>query len=133
MKKKYILLAFILCGLLQNIAAQWALSGNTPTATQFFGTTGAQDIRFRTNNTQRMVLLGTGNVGFLGLGTTAPTSLLHLSSSATGDVFRSDGPSASVNRWQLLTGGTERFRIRTLANGFDTYLERTQVGSEADM
>jgi hypothetical protein len=47
--------------------------------------------------------------------------------------LRINGPAASANRWQLLTGGTERFRVRTLANGFDTYLERTQVGSETDI
>ncbi len=33
----------------------------------------------------------------------------------------------------MFTGGTERFRIRTFANGFDTWLERTQAGSEADI
>jgi hypothetical protein len=33
----------------------------------------------------------------------------------------------------LFTGGTERFRIRTFANGLDTWLERTQAGSEADI
>ncbi len=38
-----------------------------------------------------------------------------------------------ISRWQLFTSGTERFRIRTFANGFDTWLERTQVGSEADL
>ena len=111
----------------------WLLAGNAPLNTQFFGTTNATDIRFRTNNTQRMVLLGTGNVGFLGLGIAAPTSFLHLNTSATGDLFRTDGPTASANRWQLFTSGTERFRIRTFANGFDTWLERTQVGSEADI
>ena len=55
-----------------------------------------------------------------------------------GLLFRTDGDQAVNNRWQMFTGAsstaqTERFRIRTLANGFDTYLERTQVGSEADM
>ena len=33
----------------------------------------------------------------------------------------------------MFTGGTERFRIRTFANGLDTWLERTQAGSEADI
>jgi len=111
MKKIYLSFALMLCGLFQNITAQWALTGNAPTAAQFFGTTGAQDVRFRTNNAQRMVLLGTGNVGFLGLGIATPTSFLHLNTTATGDLFRTDGPTASINRWQLFTGGTERFRL----------------------
>ena len=129
----FALLGFLFVSIYSSGQTTWNLAGNAPLGTQFFGTTNATDIRFRTANTQRMVLLGTGNVGFLGLGTAAPVSLLHLNTSATGDVFRSDGPTASDNRWQLLTGGTERFRIRTLANGYDTYLERTQVGSEADI
>ncbi len=111
----------------------WNLTGNAPTGTQFFGTTDATNIRFRTANVQRMVLLGTGNAGFLGLGIAAPTSFLHLNTTATGDLFRTDGPTANANRWQLFTSGTERFRIRTFANSFDTWLERTQVGSEADL
>ncbi len=58
--------------------------------------------------------------------------------SLNGFLFRTDGNQTVDNRWQLFTGTsstaqTERFRIRTLANGFDTYLERTQVGSEADL
>lgn len=129
----FALLGFLFVSIYSSGQTTWNLAGNAPLGTQFFGTTNATDIRFRTANTQRMVLLGTGNVGFLGLGTAAPVSLLHLNTSATGDVFRSDGPTASDNRWQLLTGGTERFRIRTFANGFDTWIERTQVGSEADI
>jgi hypothetical protein len=39
------------------------------------------------------------------------------------------------NRWQLATGGTERFRIRNLSNpnGYDTYLERTDPAGPADI
>jgi hypothetical protein len=111
--------------------------GQSTTATnvigvgRFLGFTGAQDLQFRTNNVTRMTL--TQATGRLGLGIAAPTSIFHISTTAIGDVFKSDGPTASDNRWQLLTSGTERFRIRTLANGFDTYLERTQAGSEADL
>ena len=34
----------------------WSLSGNTIGSTDFLGTTNAQDLRFFTNNTQKMVL-----------------------------------------------------------------------------
>jgi len=55
-----------------------------------------------------------------------------------GFLFRTDGDRTVENRWQLFTGSSattqfERFRVRTLAGGFDTYLERTQPGSEADI
>jgi hypothetical protein len=55
-----------------------------------------------------------------------------------GFLFRTDGDDDVDNRWQLFTGTsatsqTERFRIRTFSGGFDTWLERTQSGSEADI
>ena len=55
-----------------------------------------------------------------------------------GFLFRSDGDQEVDNRWQLFTGSsstsqTERFRIRTLAGGYNTYLERTEPGNEADI
>jgi len=55
-----------------------------------------------------------------------------------GRLFRTDGDQAVANNWQLFTGSsatsqTERFRIRNFANSFDTWLERTQLGSEADI
>lgn len=110
--KKYFLFVLMLCAVIQNSNGQgWTLSGNTPGAADFFGSTNATNIRFRTNNIQRMVLLGTGNAGFLGLGTANPTSLLHLSTTATGNLFRTDGASTNVNQWQLFTANTERFRL----------------------
>lgn len=55
----------------------WKLLGNAGTnpATNFLGTTDAQDLVFRTNNTERMRILSGGNVG---IGTTAPTQRLHV-------------------------------------------------------
>lgn len=41
----------------------WMLTGNTPSSSNFIGTTNNQDFRIRTNNVQRMVVSGTGNVG----------------------------------------------------------------------
>lgn len=64
--------------------------------------------------------------------------LFQPAGSLNGLLFRTDGDQSIDNRWQMFTGTsstaqTERFRIRTLAGGFDTYLERTQSGSEADI
>ena len=54
----------------------WELNGNTGTgATDFIGTTDAQDLRFRTNNVQRMVLTQTGDVG---IGTNLPVERFHV-------------------------------------------------------
>jgi hypothetical protein len=53
----------------------WLLSGNTNTnsPTNFLGTADAQDLVFKTNNTERMRILSGGNVG---IGTTNP--IFHL-------------------------------------------------------
>jgi hypothetical protein len=50
----------------------WSITGNVGTnpATNFLGTTDNQALVFRTNNTERMRILGTG---FIGIGTTTPT------------------------------------------------------------
>ncbi len=55
----------------------WLLSGNTGTtpATQFIGTTDLQDLRFRTDNAERMAITSIGNVG---IGVVNPTSRLQV-------------------------------------------------------
>lgn len=56
----------------------WSPDGNSgTTAADFLGTADNKSLRIRTNNTQRMILDSTGNVG---IGTAAPTSRLELSS-----------------------------------------------------
>lgn len=56
---------------------QWLLSGNAnvDSATKFLGTATANPVNFRTNNLNRMIISRTGNVG---IGTTTPSSLLHV-------------------------------------------------------
>lgn len=55
----------------------WSLTGNAGTnpTTNFIGTTDNQNLRFRTNNTDRVAISTAGN---LGVGIVAPTSRLHL-------------------------------------------------------
>jgi hypothetical protein len=49
----------------------WALTGNSITGTEFLGTTNAQPLVIRTNNTERMRVTATGNVG---IGTASATA-----------------------------------------------------------
>ncbi len=61
---------------------QWLLSGNTniDSATKFIGTATANPVNFRTSNLNRMIISSTGRVG---IGTTTPSSLLHVKTGTT--------------------------------------------------
>ncbi len=66
-----------------NSGNYWDLNGNSITAQNFLGTTNGQDLRIRTWNVQRAVMLAGAtansiNSGFFGLNTTAPTARLHV-------------------------------------------------------
>jgi hypothetical protein len=65
----------LLGGTLNNAA--WTLLGNNATNpnTNFIGTTDNNSLRFRTNNTQKMIIDSTGNVG---IGINAPVVKLHV-------------------------------------------------------
>lgn len=58
------------------LANAWFLNGNTVSAASFFGTNNNEDIRIRTNNTQRAVITASGQVG---IGVPSPTAQLHTS------------------------------------------------------
>jgi len=62
----------------------WSTLGNTGTnpAINYLGTSDAQALVFRTNNTERMRILSTGLVG---IGTTTPTHQLHVVYTGTTD------------------------------------------------
>ena len=62
--------------------SSWNITGNTATdpATNFIGTTDAQDFILKTNGVERVRILSDGNIG---VGVTAPTAYLHLKAGGT--------------------------------------------------
>ncbi len=78
----------------------WGLSGNeaTTAGTNFLGTTDAQDLVLKTNATERLRILSTGNIG---LGTNNPSTKLHIKSSS--DPVRIDGMQNSTDNDSVLT------------------------------
>jgi len=77
----------------------WYLSGNAANPSDFIGTTNAEAFRIYTNNTERMRITATGNVG---IGTTSPAAQLH----TTGTV-----------RFSNYASGANGALLRTDANG----------------
>ena len=115
--------------------AQWLTTGNALGATGFLGSTSNQDVAFITNNTSRMYLTKTGNVG---IGTNTPAFLLDVfstgnasanfkSSTGTANLIIDRGNSAAtssvsyrtagVPTWQTGTVGNDNFNIRNIALG----------------
>ncbi len=124
MKKYHLLLT--LATIANTLSAQdWSTTGNlgTTPAINFVGTTDNSGLAFRTNSTERMRLTPTGE---LGVGTSTPASLLHLTSTTSGNIFRTDGPAGSLNQWQLFTGGTEKFRLSVAASSSHVNLNVVQ-------
>ena len=72
-----------------NTESGWFLTGNTLAGTEFIGSLNAQPFMVRTNNTERMRILSTGQVG---IGTSAPGYLLTLA--GTGDIFAVDNQAS---------------------------------------
>ena len=106
----------------------WHLIGNTGTsaATNFIGTTDAVDFVTKTNNTERMRVLSSGNVG---IGTATPSTILHVNAAAADAIVRVETPT-NVNesriefwKWAGIFGagvgfypGNADLRMRTLSS-----------------
>lgn len=68
----------------------WSLTGNSGTnpAAHKIGTTDAQDLKIVTNNTEAIRVTTTGNVG---IGTTTPSTKLHVVAASSGTTLFNDG------------------------------------------
>lgn len=115
--------------------AQWLTTGNATAATGFLGSTTNFDLSLITNNTSRMYITKTGNIG---IGTNTPAFLLDVfstgnasanfkSSTGTANLIIDRGNNtatssvsyrtAGVPTWQTGTVGTDNFAIRNIALG----------------
>lgn len=72
--------------LMPSASDAWKLLGNagTTAGTNFLGTTDAQDLVIKTNNTERARVLSTGNVG---IGTATPGQMLHVNGNTLSNEF----------------------------------------------
>src|SRR5689334_24908607 len=72
----------------------------------------AQDIDFYTNATQKMTIKGSNSTddGYVGIDNANPSAVLHIdgtgTTTATGQVFRTDGPSGSDNQWRMFSNNS---------------------------
>jgi hypothetical protein len=63
-------------------ASGWGLTGNSTTTAQFIGTTNADDLRFHTEGSQKMVVKTSG---YVGIGTPNPDSRLTIEGTSSAD------------------------------------------------
>jgi hypothetical protein len=84
-------------------------------------------VNFFTNGVQRMTIVG--NTGWVGIGITTPTSVLHINKTNTGEMIRTNGSWSLENRWRLFTTNTstvEQFRLYVPDSTSDVFLQARQ-------
>lgn len=111
----------------QTGSTDWALTGNTGTTagTNYVGTTDVQDLRFRTNNTDRLnISNATGQVQSYYAGTDALPAFSWNSDPDTGVLH------PATDNLSITTGGVERIKssnsetvVNDLSNNYDFRIE----------
>ncbi|MCR6641093.1 MAG: hypothetical protein NVV82_19395 [Sporocytophaga sp.] len=110
-----------------NAKAQWAITGNSNiTSSNFLGTTNAQPLIFKTNNTEVMRILSTGNIG-IGLTTLNPYHKLTVSGNTnligTENVLQISSPNLGSN------GARHYMYISNLTFSGQTNTQYTNLGT----
>jgi len=93
MKKQILFLVAMLLILTKVLIAQstaWVFPGNTPTSSDFLGSTNAADLIFKTNSTEvgRFIGVAGSNQYFLGIGTSSPNRLLDVFATSSNPQLR---------------------------------------------
>jgi len=103
----------------------WLLGGNTGTTagTNFIGTTDAQDLVFKTNNTEQMRVLSSGNIA---IATPTPTTNYLLTIKPTTNSLRS-GISISMSGATSIAYGINISAGNTKSRGF--FYANTTIGA----
>ncbi len=77
---------------------------NTYSAGAYVGWSSGNNVDFKINTNQYMIIKGNGtNNGFVGIGTTAPTSLLHVDGQT--EAFRTNVPASTSTIWRMQKNG----------------------------
>lgn len=99
-------------------SAGWALTGNAGTtpATNFLGTTDAQDLVIKANNAEAIRVQSGGNIG---IGTNAPTTKLHIVGAA-GSSLVSDGFEDSTIAPFATSGTGGNWAVTSVAGEFNS-------------
>ncbi|PWB23072.1 hypothetical protein DCO46_15370 [Flavobacterium sp. HTF] len=102
-----------------NANLNWLQGGNTLTADKTFGTISNNNLPFVTNNTERMRIASSGNVG---IGNTAPSNTLHVTSAANPVRFEGLQATATPATDNIVvadaTGVLKTLNPATLNNGW---------------
>lgn len=110
-----------------DLGTHWTLTGNasTVTGTNFLGTTDNLSLRFRTNNTLKMIVDSTGNVG---MERVTPSTLLHLGANS-GQSYWFD---AASERGLLIAPNVSTARMAIEGSG-QADIGLVHTGASADL
>lgn len=107
-----------------NNADAWSVNGNAGTSSSnFLGTTDSKDLIFKTNNTERLRILSSGNVG---IGTSNPIAHLHIVGDANeGSLLIAPNTTGSGKNSSLLFAedNDNTYGMSLVYNGTDNQLE----------
>jgi hypothetical protein len=121
----------ILILLTQGIYAQdWRIIGNNGTsdATNYVGTDDGTALNFATDYTNLgLFMMRLTTAGELGIGTTSPSSWLHVAPLSTNESFRTNSSATNIgDSWRMLRGTDEMLRIwfANTANALNMHASR---------